>query len=182
MGVCLQDGLEKLKIGNGERRRATCWARRVEVTETVTRTLKGEETCTSETVRREVTELTETREMTRIEERLHGDVVKDAHTHTHTEVVRDNSGELAERVGTRCEQLVVLPREQGEGVFPLEAGHDQGNSVVPREVEEVSAADGCTQSLGGMKTPGALVEASVSDVPRVSVLVCAVNGVRATPG
>ena len=38
------------------------------------------ETCTSET-RREVTELTETRE---IEERIHGgDGVKDAHTHTH---------------------------------------------------------------------------------------------------
>ena len=33
-------------------------------------------------------------------------------------------------------------------------------SVVPHGVEEVSAADGCTQSLGGMKTPGALVEAS----------------------
>ena len=39
------------------------------------------ETCTSET-RREVTELTETRE---IEERLHGKdgVKEDAHTHTH---------------------------------------------------------------------------------------------------
>ena len=46
-----------------------------------------------------------------------------------------------------------------------------------REVEEVSAADGCTRSLGGMKTPGALVEASVSVVPRVSVPVCAVTGV-----
>ena len=42
--------------------------------------------------------------------------------HTHTQVVRDNGGGLAERVGTRCEQLVVLPREQGEGVCPLEAG------------------------------------------------------------
>ena len=52
---------------------------------------------------------------------------------------------------------------------------------MPHEVEEVSAVDGCTQSLGGMKTPGALEEASVSVVPRVSVPVCAVNGVRATP-
>ena len=69
-------------------------------------------------------------------------------THTHTQVVRDNGGELAERVGTWCEQLVVLPREQGEGVCPLEAGHDQVDSVVPHEVEEVSAADGCTQGLG----------------------------------
>ena len=65
--------------------RETCWARRVEVTETVTRTLKGEETtCTRET-RREVTELTETREIAReVGERLHGtDGVEDAHTHTH---------------------------------------------------------------------------------------------------
>ena len=63
--------------------RETCWARRVKVTETVTQREKLNgvtETCTSET-RREVTELTETRE---IEERLHGgDGVKDAHTHTH---------------------------------------------------------------------------------------------------
>ena len=64
--------------------RETSWARSVKVTETVT---QGEkligvtETCTSET-RREVTELTETRE---IEKRLHGKdgVKKDARTHTH---------------------------------------------------------------------------------------------------
>ena len=117
--------------------RETCGARRVEVTEKVTQTLKEEvtvtETCTGET-RRQVTEYTEMREMTKVEERLHG-VVGDAHTHTHTEVVRDNGGELAERVETRCEQLGGLPREQGEGVCPLEAGHDQVSSVVPREVE-----------------------------------------------
>ena len=83
--------------------------------------------------------MVETREVV---ERLHGDVVKDAHTHTHAEVVRDNEGELAERVRTRCEQLGSLPREQGEGVCPLEAGHDQGNSVVLCEVEGMSAADG----------------------------------------
>ena len=89
------------------------------------------ETCT---VRREVTELTGTRET--VEERLHGvEEEGDAHTHTHTQVVGDNGGELAERVGTRCEQLGSLPRERGEGVCPLEAGHGQGNSVVPREVE-----------------------------------------------
>ena len=91
--------------------------------------------------------------------------------------MRDNGGELAERVETRCEQLVSLPREQGEGVFPLEAGHGQVSSVVPREVEEVSAADGCTRSLGVVKTPGALVEASMSVVPGVSVPVCVVKSV-----
>ena len=90
-----------------------------------------------------MTELTGTWE---IGERLHGAEAKDAHTHI--QVARDNGGELAERVGTRCEQLGVLPRELGEGVCPLEAGHGQGNSVVPREVEGVSAADGCARSLG----------------------------------
>ena len=153
MGAGLQGGLEQLKIGNGELLRATCWAtkerRRVEVTETVTRTLKGEETTSTRETRREVTELVETREVV---ERLHGDVVGDAHTHI--QVARDNGGELAERVETRCEQLGSLPREQGEGVCPLEAGHGQVSSVVPREVEGVSAADGCTQSLGGYRGPG----------------------------
>ena len=84
MGAGLQDGLEKLKIGNGELRRATCWGRRVEVTETVTwEKLNGvTETCTRET-RREVAELVETRET--VEERLHRvEGQKDAHTHTHT--------------------------------------------------------------------------------------------------
>ena len=74
-------------VAAGEDRviRETCWARRVEVTETVTVTEREKlmgvtETCTSET-RREVTELTETRE---IEERLHGKdrVEEDARTHT----------------------------------------------------------------------------------------------------
>ena len=105
--------------------RETCWARREKVTETVTRTLRGEETTSTRETRREVTEWTETREMGTVEERLHGvevkDGVGDAHTHTRTQLVRDNGGELAERVGTRGEQLVVLPREQGEGVCPLEA-------------------------------------------------------------
>ena len=133
--------------------RETCWARHEKVTETVIREkLNGvAETCTAG---RQVTELTETREVV---ERLHGveetDGVKED-AHTHTQVVRDNGGELAERVETRGEQLVVLPREQGEGVCPLEAGHDQVDSVVPREVEEVSAADGCTQGLGGYEDPG----------------------------
>ena len=86
------------------------WRVTEKVTETVTQTLKGEETtCTRET-RREVTELTETREMGTIEKRLHGTegVEEDAHTHTHThtEVVEDNGGELAQRVETRCGQRV----------------------------------------------------------------------------
>ena len=97
MSAGLQDGLEKLKIGNGELRRATCWGRRVEVTEKVTETVTREElngvteTYTRGT-RHQVTE------MTRIGERLHGvEEEEDAHTHTHTEVARDNGGELAER-------------------------------------------------------------------------------------
>ena len=143
MGAGLQGGLEQLKgemeknkrvvkefkIGQEDLRRATWWGRLAEVTEEVTVT----ETCTRET-RRQVTEYTETREITELEERLHGvEQEEEADTHTHTQVARDNGGELAERVGTRCEQLGVLPREQGEGVCPLEAGHGQVNSVMPRE-------------------------------------------------
>ena len=41
-------------------------------------------------IRRQVTEYTETREMTKVEERLHGAEVKDAHTHM--QVARDNGG------------------------------------------------------------------------------------------
>ena len=63
---------------------------------------------------------------------------------------------------------------EGREFAPLEAGHDQADSVVPREVEGRSAADGCTRSLGGMKTPGALVEARI---PSVSVPVCVVESV-----
>ena len=63
-------------VAAGEDRviRETSWARCVKVTETVTQggKLMGmTETCTSET-RRQVTELTETREMVTVEERLHG--------------------------------------------------------------------------------------------------------------
>ena len=100
MGRCLQAGkMAPPRAGTselegsapaGEDRviRETCWARRVEVTETVTRREKLNgvtETCTSET-RHQVTELTETRERGTIEERLHSKdgVVGDTHTHTHT--------------------------------------------------------------------------------------------------
>ena len=68
------------------------------------------ETCTSET-RREVTEITETREMGTVEERLHGKDGVEEDAHTHMEVVEDNGGELAERVGTRCGQRNGLLRE-----------------------------------------------------------------------
>ena len=52
------------------------------------------------------------------------------------------------------------------------------DSVVPREFEGMSAADGCTRSLGGIETPGALVEARI---PGVSVPVCVVTSVSAIP-
>ena len=69
MGAGLQGGLEELNKGNEELLRATSWGRLAEVTEEVT-----------------VTEYAETREMTRIGERLHGvekEEEGDAHTHTH---------------------------------------------------------------------------------------------------
>ena len=93
-------------------------------------------------------------------------------TNTHTEVVRPNGGGLAERVGTRCEQLVGLLRERGEVVCPLEADHDQVGSVVPGGVEGASAANGCTRSLGGREAPGAL---EVTRCPGVNVPVCVVS-------
>ena len=100
-------------VAAGEDRviRETCWARSVKVTETVT---QGEK----------LTELTETREMGTIGKRLHGtDGVKDAHTHT--QVVEDNGGELAECVETRCGQRGSLLRERRETLCSLEADLDQ---------------------------------------------------------
>uniref|UniRef100_A0A8C4Q386 Uncharacterized protein n=1 Tax=Eptatretus burgeri TaxID=7764 RepID=A0A8C4Q386_EPTBU len=89
----------------------------------------------------ETNKCTETRE---IEGELDG--VRDAHTRT--ELVEDDEGELAERVGTRCEQLDSLLQERGEGVCPLEANHDQVGSVVLCEFEGRSAANRCTPRLG----------------------------------
>ena len=68
------------------------------------------------------------------------------------ELARLNGGELAERVGTRCEQLDSLLQERGEGLCPLEAIHDQVSPVELRGVEGMRAANGCTRSLGGIET------------------------------
>ena len=97
--------------------------------------------------------------------------------HTHTEVVEDNGGELAQCVGTRCRQLVGLLRERRETLFPLEPDHDKVSPVVLSGVEGASAANGCTPSLGGMETPGALEVARIPGVivPSVSVPVCVVS-------
>ena len=70
--------------------------------------------------------------------------------------MKDNGGELAERVVTRCGQLGGLLRERGEVVCPLEAIHDQVGSVVSSEFEGASAADRYTESLGGYRDPGTL--------------------------
>ena len=139
------------------------------MTEKVTVTVREKVSGVTETceTRHEATttevKCTETRE---IEGELDG-VKEDERTHT--EVVEDNGGELAERVGTRCRQLVGLLRERGEGVCPLEADRDQVGSVVSSEFEGASAVDGCTRSLGGMEAPGAL---EVTRFPSVIVPVC----------
>ena len=115
MGQCLQAGVMAMpraatnelegSAPAGEDRviRETCRVVTEKVTETVTQREKiigVTETCTSET-RREVTELTETREMGTIEKRLHGkDGVKEDE-HTHIELARDDEGER-ERVETLC--------------------------------------------------------------------------------
>ena len=53
------------------------------------------------------------------------------------------------------------------------------DSVVPREFEGMSAADGCARSLGGMKALGVFVVARVPVVivPSMSVPVCVVTSV-----
>ena len=111
------------------------------------------ETCKT---RHEVTTaqiITETREIEKIEGRLHDeDGVKDEHTHT--EVARLNGGELPECVETRCKQLDSLLQERGEGICPLEAVHDQVGPVELCEVEGTSAVDECTRSLGWYRDPG----------------------------
>ena len=121
-----------MKAGEDRVIRETCRTRSVKVTEEVRVTQREQvngvtETCTRHVetceTRREVTELTETRER---EERLHGkdgvEEVKDEHTHT--EVVEDHRGELAERVETRCGQRDSLLQEQRETLCSLEADHD----------------------------------------------------------
>ena len=122
-------------------------------------------------ITREETEITETREMGTIEGRLHDtDGVKDEHRHT--EVVEDNGGELAGCLETRYRQLGGPLREGGEVVCPLEATHDQVGSVVSSEFEGASAADECTESLGGIETPGTI---EVAQFPSVIVPVCMVS-------
>ena len=101
-----------------------------------------------------MTECTETRE-------IDGELDGVSDEHTHTEVVEDNGGELAERVETRCGQLDGLLREQRETLFSLEADLDQMGTVVPGGVEGASAANGCTRSLGGIETTEPLVVARV---------------------
>ena len=113
----------------------------------------------------------ETREIEKLEERLHGkEGVKDEHTHI--ELARLNGGELAECLVTRCKQLDGLLQERGEGICPLEAIHDQVGPVEPCEVEEMSATNGYTRSLGGMEAPEPLV---VARIPSVNGPVCVVS-------
>ena len=133
------------------------------VTETCTRHIETRET------RRQVTELTETRE---VEERLHNrDGLKETE-HTHTELARDHEGELADCLVTRCEQLDSLLQERRETLCSLEAIHDQVGPVELCELEGASAVDECTRGLGGMEAPETLV---VTRIPSVNVPVCVVS-------
>ena len=85
------------------------------------------ETCTRHIEMREIIKKTteiKTPETREIEERLHDtDGVKED-AHTHIELARDDEGELAERVGTRCGQRGSLPREQRETLCSLEVDRD----------------------------------------------------------
>ena len=92
--------------------------------------------------------------MGKIGERLHGKDGVEEDAHTHTQVVEDDGGELAERVETRCGQRDSLLRERRETMCPLEADRDQVCPVELRGVEGTSEANGCTRSLGGYRDPG----------------------------
>ena len=96
-------------------------------------------------------------------------------TSTHTEVVEDNGGELAQRVETRCEQLNGLLQERGEGVFPLEVVYDQVGPVELRGVEGASVVDGRTESLGGMEAPEPIEVARIPSVVTSVAPVCVVS-------
>ena len=115
--------------------------------------------------------INEVTEIKQVEEKLQ---VIDAHTQVG--VVEDNGGELEECVGTRCKQQDSLLQERREEICSLKADRDEVSPVVPNEVEGANAVNGCTQSLGGMETPGAL---EVARIPSVSVPVCAI--MSATP-
>ena len=133
------------------------------------------ETCTRHIETREimnaVTEIIETREIEKVEERLHEkDGVKDEHTHI--ELARDHEGELGECLVTRCKQLDSLLQERRETLCSLEAIHDQVGPVELCGVEGTSAVDECTLSLGVMEALGTLV---VARFPSVIVPVCVVS-------
>ena len=93
VGQCLQAGRmatpRELRgsapAGEDRAIRETCWARRGKVTETVTRTLKGEETTSTRETRREVTELTDAGDYTGGRgETARGRGRRRTHTYTHT--------------------------------------------------------------------------------------------------
>ena len=126
-----------------------------------------------------VTELTETRretqelkEITETRE-IESEVKETKDEHTHMELARDNEGELGECLVTRCKQPDGLLQERRETLCSLEADHDQLGPVALCEVEGASAVNGYTPSLGGMKTPGALV----ARIPSVVVPVCVLTSV-----
>ena len=173
----------------------TCWTRLVTaervtvterekvngVTETCMRRVETREIIKQETeVMNEVTELTETqRETQELKEitetwEIEGELKETKDEHTHMELARDNEGELGECSVIRCKQLDGLLREQGEGICPLEADHDQVGPVELCEVEGASAVNGYMRSLGGVKAPGPLVEVRI---PSLVVQVCVFRGV-----
>ena len=89
------------------------------------------------------------------------------------ELAKDNEGELGECLVARYKQQDGLLQEQGEGICPPEADHDQVGSVEPCEVEGASAVNRCTRTLGGIETPRPFV---VARFPGANVPVCVVKG------
>uniref|UniRef100_A0A8C4NH12 Uncharacterized protein n=1 Tax=Eptatretus burgeri TaxID=7764 RepID=A0A8C4NH12_EPTBU len=164
-----------MEAGEDKIIRETHWARLVQVTVTEREKVNGEtETCIRHVKTQELKEIIETREIEKVEERIHDeDGVKDEHTHM--ELARDDEGELGECVVTWCKQPDGLLMERGEGIFPLEVDLEQVGPVELCELEGASAVDGCTWSLGGLETPRVL---EVTRFSIVNVPVCVFTSVE----
>ena len=113
-------------------------------------------------------------EVMEMEKSIEGDELNEIDEHTHIELVRDDGVEHGESFMTWCEQRDRLLKEQMETLCSLEADRYEVSPIEPNEVEGVSAVNGYTWSLGGMKTPGLL---ELARIPEMNVPVCVVKSV-----
>ena len=83
---------------------------------------------------------------------------------------------------TRCEQQDSLLKEQRETLCSLEADCDEVSPIEPNEVEQMSAVNGCTRSLGVKEIPGPLEVAQIPEVIAPECVVECVSGASVPEG